>query len=76
MDFRSEISTVEEVDHIALFHCTTFFFKNIVPLMAFELFLTKCHKRYNIFEEEGGTMEEGNMIYFLLKRFQNSELKI
>ena len=34
--------------------------------MKFELFLTKWQKMYNIFEEEGETMEEDAKIFFSL----------
>ena len=42
--------------------------------MAFEIFITKCQKMYNIFEEEGDPMEEDARIRFLFKTFDHSDL--
>ena len=43
--------------------------------MAFELFLTKCQKMYNIFEGEGEPMEEDAKTRFLFKRVKHSYLQ-
>ena len=42
--------------------------------MAFELFLTKSHKMYNLFEEEGEPMEEDAKICFIFKQVEHSDL--
>ena len=42
--------------------------------MVFELFLTKCQKMYNIFEEEGEPMEEDAKIRFIFKIVDNLDL--
>ena len=54
--------------------CESLQYKN-ESSMAFELFLTKCQKMYNIFEEEGEKMEDYSKTCFIFKQVDQSDLQ-
>ena len=43
--------------------------------LSFEMFLTKCQKMFNIFEQQGEPMEEEAKIRFLFKKIEHSGLQ-
>ena len=44
--------------------------------MSFELFIAKCQKMYNVFEEEVDPMEEDAKTCFIIKWVEQSDPKI
>ena len=43
--------------------------------MSFEIFLTQCHKMFNIYEKEGEEMSDEAIVRFLFRKVQHTGLR-